>query len=199
MSRLKRKSSEEAIVDAAIAVLASNPGASLSEVALAAGVGRSTLHHHFRTRAELVEAISLLSVTETNAATRRAIESEGTAHQRLERMLEAVVPIGDRFHFVVSAPAMAEPMSPDADAWVVHREELAWVEKLVVDLQTERTIDPSIPIGWAVATIDNLIWQAWREMHEGRLAPVDAPRLALRTVLGGLGSAGVVGPETREE
>ena len=56
-----------------------------------------------------------------------------------------------------------------------------------------------IPIGWAVATIDNLIWQAWREKHEGRLAPDDAPRLALRTVLGGLGSAGVVGPETREE
>ena len=37
--------------------------------------------------------------------------------------------------------------------------------------------------------IDQLVWTAWCEVKAGRLAPVDAPQLAMRTLLNGLGAA----------
>ena len=41
---------KEAVIDAAIDTLARNPGASLSEIAARAGVGRASLHRHFSSR-----------------------------------------------------------------------------------------------------------------------------------------------------
>ena len=38
-------------------VLAEQPGASMSEIAEASGLGRATLYRHFRTRAELVPVL----------------------------------------------------------------------------------------------------------------------------------------------
>ena len=49
----------EAIVTAAIAVLADAPEATMAEIAAASGIGRSTLYRHFPDRAALVDAISL--------------------------------------------------------------------------------------------------------------------------------------------
>ena len=53
-----RPSVKEAIIDAAIDTLARNPGASLSEIASRAGVGRASLHRHFSSRGDLVAAIT---------------------------------------------------------------------------------------------------------------------------------------------
>ena len=181
---LKRKSSEDAIVDAAIAVLAANPGASLSEIALAAGVGRATLHRLYGSRAELIDEISLRAIEETNQATREAVKGARGARERLERMLEAVVPLGDRFHFI-----MSEPISASKEVWKDYQGELDWVRELVKKLRAEGVIGRRQSVEWAVATIDALIWGAWREVHAGRLAPADAPRIVCETVLGGLGES----------
>ncbi|MEU1179064.1 helix-turn-helix domain-containing protein [Streptomyces sp. NPDC005820] len=48
-----------AILDAAITLLATDPTASLSEVAAAAGVGRTTVHRYFPERSDLLAAIGV--------------------------------------------------------------------------------------------------------------------------------------------
>lgn len=47
----------EAILDAAVEVLAREPDASVDEIAEAAGVSRATLYRHFRTREDIVDAL----------------------------------------------------------------------------------------------------------------------------------------------
>ena len=66
-----RHRTRRAIVEAAIGVISDNPTAPLSEIAEAAGVGRSTLHRYFPERTDLLRAVAL----EVHAASNAAIEA----------------------------------------------------------------------------------------------------------------------------
>ena len=94
-----RPKAREAIVDAAIQLLARNPGASMNEIAMVAGVGRATLYRHYSTRDELIAAIFEQSILETDQAVMSSINERMTAFEQLDAMLRAVIPLGDRYHF----------------------------------------------------------------------------------------------------
>ena len=171
----------EAIIDAAIATFASNPGASLSDVAARAGVGRASLHRYFRSRADLITAISHQCLSEIEAATRSAVEDAGSARETLLRMLEAVIPLGDRFHF------LAQETPGEARLQERYAGQLQWVAGLVDELKADGVMAIDVPRSWAVANIDAQIWLAWSEVTAGNLAPAHAAGLAFRTLLKGLG------------
>ena len=59
-----------AIVEAAIRLLNANVDATMSEVARAAGVGRATLHRHFRTKTDLLRTVGVCCIEEMNEAVR---------------------------------------------------------------------------------------------------------------------------------
>ena len=171
----------EAIIDAAIDLLARNPGASLSEVAARAGVGRASLHRHFPSRGDLVTAITRQCMDEIDAVTDAAVGDARTARERLARMLEAVIPLGDRYHF------LAVERFDDASLEARHEADVEWLGILVDGLKEEGVMAPDVPRGWAVANIDAQVWLAWSQIAAGHLAPTDAAGLALRTLLQGLG------------
>ena len=176
-----RPSVKEAIIDAAIDILARNPGASLSQIAARAGVGRASLHRHFSSRGDLVTAITVQCMDEVDAATDEAVAGAGTARERLSRMLEAVVPLGDRYHF------LALEAFDDASLKARHEADLEWLASLVDELKEEGAMAPDVSRGWAVANIDAQVWLAWSQIAAGKLAPADAAGLACRTLLSGLG------------
>ena len=60
--RADAKRNVAAILAAAAECLARNPDTSMGEIAAAAGVGRMTLYGHFKTRAELLNAVEYLLV-----------------------------------------------------------------------------------------------------------------------------------------
>ena len=171
----------QAILDAAIDTLARNPGASLSEISSRAGVGRASLHRHFPSRADLIAAASRQCMDEINAATSAALADAQTARDRLSRTLEAVVPLGDRYHFLVSEAV------DDENVRKRYAEELDWLGHLVDALKADGVIAADAPRSWAVANIDAQVWLAWSEVAAGNLAPAHAADLALRTLLEGLG------------
>ena len=172
---------KDAIIDAAIDTLARNPGASLSEIVARAGVGRASLHRHFPTRGDLVTAITRQCMDEIDAATDEAVEGARTACERLSRMLEAVIPLGDRYHF------LAAEAIDDASLRARHEADLEWLGGLVDELRKEGVVATDVPRGWAVANIDAQVWLAWSQIAQGKLAPADSAGLALRTLLRGLG------------
>ncbi|MDE0201121.1 MAG: helix-turn-helix domain containing protein [Rhodospirillaceae bacterium] len=182
VERPLRPSTRQAVLDAAIDTLARNPGASLSEIATRAGVGRASLHRHFPSRADLIAAASQQCMDEIDAATAEALKDAQTARERLSRMLEAVVPLGDRYHFLVSEAA------DDESVRMRYQEDLDWIARLVDDLKREGVIAAEVPHNWAVVNIDAQIWIAWSEVAAGNLAPAHAADLAIRTLLEGLGS-----------
>lgn len=171
----------ETIIDAAIDTFARNPGASLSDIAARAGVGRASLHRHFPSRSDLVAAITRQCMDEVDAATDEAVRDAHTARDRLSRMLGAIIPLGDRYHF------LATEAIDDEGLQARHREELAWLGSLVDELKDEGELATNVPRSWAVANIDAQIWLAWSEVAAGNLAPADAAGLALRTLLQGMG------------
>ena len=176
-----RPSTRQAILDAAIELLARNRGASLTEIAVRAGVGRASLHRHFPSRNDLIAEVVRQCMDETDAATAAATRNAGSARETLWRMLEAVIPLGDRYYF------LAAVVSDKADLRARHEAEMEWLARLIDGLKGEGVLAADVPRTWAAAQIDAQIWIAWTEVAAGRVAPADAAELAFRTLLEGLG------------
>ena len=176
-----RPTARDAIIGAAIRLWSRNPGATFSEVALHAGVGRATLHRHFRTRDDLLTALAEICIEETNEAVAAAVDRNASASRQLRRMFEAVIPLGDRYHFLYRAEIGDEHTTAE------YRRQLDRVGTLVGQLKAEDAVASDVPTAWVVAQIDQLIWTAWNEVASGRVAAADAASLATRTLLHGLG------------
>ena len=178
-----RPATLEAIVEAAIRVLNANAGATMSEIAAQAGVGRATLHRHFRTRDDLIGAIGVRCIEEMNAAVRAAISQGQPAVDRLRAMFRAVIPLGDRYSFL-GADYTDDPTTRQG-----YETQLHWAETLVEDLKEQGDVAQDVPSRWVVAQIDQLVWTAWNATAEGYLTADDATELAVRTLIDGLRKA----------
>ena len=179
-TRTIRPTTHDAIINAAIATLAENPGASMNDIAKRAGVGRATVYRNYKTRDELIVAIQARSIKETDAAVLAALEEDMTALQTLEAMFVAIIPLGDRFHFLSTEFAYDDELKKK------YQRELDWLTGLVHALKSEGVIADDIPESWATEQLNQIIWTAWREVGEGRVAPAAAPALALRTFTRGM-------------
>ena len=179
--RALRPPMREAILDAAIDTLSRNPGASLSDVATRAGVGRASLHRHFPSRRDLIAAVTRQCMDEMDAALEAALEGACTARERLSKTLEAIVPLGDRYHF------LAIEAFDDQGLQERHEADVEWLGRLVDELKEEGVMAADVPRTWAIANIDAQVWLAWSEVATGNIAPANAADLAFRTLLEGLG------------
>ena len=152
----------------------------MSEIAVQAGVGRATLHRHFRTREDLVSAIGIRCIEEMNVAVRSEQAVSKGAVDRLRSALRAVIPLGDRYSFLGSI------VSNDSMLLESYEAQLDWVETLVKDLKEQGEISKDVPSPWVVAQIDQLVWSAWNAMANGYLTTDEATELAMRSLLDGL-------------
>jgi AcrR family transcriptional regulator len=91
-----------AILDAAAHVLAvDGTGASMTDVASAAGVGRATLYRYFETRESLLEALAADAVADAGARLADAGLSGVTVELAIERIVRAVIAVGERYSVIV--------------------------------------------------------------------------------------------------
>src|SRR5206468_2425728 len=77
------------ITDAALEALASDPDASMAEIARRAGVVRATIYMHFPTREALLDAVMERATGMVAEATREAEPERGDPKEALERVLLA--------------------------------------------------------------------------------------------------------------
>ncbi len=165
---------------AAVQLLNVNIGATMSEVAIRAGVGRATLHRHFPSRDDLVRAIGSSCIDEMNAAVLAADKPDRPAMDRLRTMFLAVVPLGDRYNFLRLEKPKDEGLRQAYDT------QLRWVDALAEDLIAQGEIAPDVPVRWVTAQIDQLVWTAWQGVAEDYVSAQEASELAVRTLIDGL-------------
>jgi AcrR family transcriptional regulator len=178
------------MLDAAVRVLVGDRGASMQEIAEAAGVGRTTLHRYFPGREDLIRAIALDALREYEASVRAARLDEGTVAEGLARLVEGLVPMGERFHFLLGeAQLEGDPAFLDAYARLDHP-----VNLLVERGKRDGTFRSDVPTAWVGGALEALVYAAWEGVRDGGIARRDAPGLVTTTLLSGLG-----GGATREE
>lgn len=104
-------SREDQLVASALVTLNADPGASMAQIATAAGVGRATLHRHFATREELVREIGERGLGRWEASLRASglstLEADAGAdafRAALEDLLARYVQDAEDFGFALTNP-----------------------------------------------------------------------------------------------
>lgn len=171
----------EAILEAALMVYQEQPGSSLSVIAERAGVGRATLHRHFPSRDALMRELAHMSIRAIDDAVAGLPEQAESAAHLLRQQLEAIIPLGDRFHFLSTEAQLMNHVD-------VYREVMRQYKNLsnvIEQAKAEGAIEESIPTDWIVGVIDSLIYTAWSIRAMGSVANNQIPDLVNRTIFHG--------------
>ncbi|WP_135080160.1 TetR/AcrR family transcriptional regulator [Terasakiella sp. SH-1] len=171
------------IIQTAIQLLSQKPHATLNDIAKAAQIGRATLHRHFKNREDLILCITLDALHQTEKACAPVMANAATAKDALWELFKAMIPIGDHYGFLAQEfDVMDQP-----EVASLYQQQIMALRDLIEGLKKEGHIAADIPTAWAASLVDTLIYSTWSAIHKGDLAPNEAPSLALRTILNGLG------------
>lgn len=183
--RADAERSVEAILDAAVEALASDPDTSMSEIARRAGVVRATVYVHFPTREVLIAAITERAMTEATQALAAATPDEGDPADALARMLAASWRTLGRYHALVQINSRLGPEHMRA----LHQPIVRLVRPLLKRGQASGAFNSELPIEWMLTVLLELIHAASREVTAGRLPDEKAQRVLIASVTGALAPA----------
>ncbi len=176
--------SVQAILEAALDALASDPDASMAEIARRAGVVRATIYAHFPTRESLLDSVMEHAVGEVAAATAAAEPTRGEPRAALERVLRATWRKLDLFHALLAintARLSAEELHHR------HLPVMTQFAPLVERGQKNGVFRRDVPVAWHLAVMRAVVHAASAELQNGRLAEADVEQTMISTVLAAMG------------
>ena len=168
-----------AILDAATDCLARDPEMSINDIAAAAGVGRITLYGHFKTRAELVDAVLTRTIERADAIL-GATDTTGDPSDAVTRLTTASWQIVHQFRNILLA---AQRELPAERIRGVHDPILRRVQSLLARGQEAGTFRTDLPTQWLITTTFSLMHAAAEDAAAGRIKADDAPGLITATLL----------------
>lgn len=183
---------QQSLLEAATQALLADPTASMTDIARAVGVSRTTLHARFPSRQALLEAMAAEALSLVEAALAGARVDEDDVRGALTRAVVALVPLGPRSVFLLrersldEVPELVERYQRLGDPLV----------RLIERGRGDGTLRTDLPTWWIVHTLFAVTHAAWEAVTDGRLAPRDAPDLVLTAVLDGT-AAPVHSPDPR--
>jgi AcrR family transcriptional regulator len=115
--RIDARRNLESILESAAALLPEDPGASMQEIATAAGVHRATVHRHFASRDDLVAAVRRRALEAVISEVDRAlVDGAPTPRETVEQVAAAILRVGDRYRlyrYTTARDQEAESRHPD--------------------------------------------------------------------------------------
>jgi TetR/AcrR family transcriptional regulator, mexCD-oprJ operon repressor len=167
----------ERIIEAATALLAVNPGASMADIAEASGLVRATLYRHFPTRDDLLRAMYSAALDDALQAILSVNPDEGSATDAIARVVDALLVVGDRYR-ILSEERRRYPelrgQEEDVGAPL-----LALLERG----QRDGELRDDVPLRWLAAALGSLINEALRAVMRGDIDRSEAGKLVTRTFL----------------
>jgi AcrR family transcriptional regulator len=170
------------ILDAAAELLAKRPTASLADIAAHTRIGKATLHRYFASREALLTALAIRALALVSAALAGCHLSEGTAPDALRRLIEALIPLGDKFYFLLNE-----------HIWDVHPDLVAAeqvmeapIRQLIQRGQAEGSLRADLPLTWIMYMLEFTLFAAWQAIYDGNIARREATHLVLESLLEGM-------------
>jgi AcrR family transcriptional regulator len=173
------------IQEAAIDALASDPDASMAEIARQAGVVRATIYVHFRTREALIAAITERGISEVTEVIEAAEPERGDPAEALRRVVTAAWRTLGRYHALVAINVQL----PHAELHDRHHSVLSALEPLIERGQRNGAFRSDVPAAWHLSMILALVHAASGELRAGRLPADQVEAALLATVLGAVGAS----------
>ncbi|GAA6165381.1 TetR/AcrR family transcriptional regulator [Pelagimonas sp. KU-00592-HH] len=172
---------ETSIIEAGFAVFAAKPTATLADVAEAAGVGRATLHRHFKGREDLMIALAHRAMEELDAAVEAATKNATSYTEGLRLALEAMIPLAERQMFLEKEPLDNVPSIAEA-----RKRDALELAEAVEEAKAEGGFAQDVPTPWIVQAYENLLFAAWTMVRDGEATHRQAAALAWRTLQSGV-------------
>jgi AcrR family transcriptional regulator len=181
---------QDSLLDAAVATLAANPGASLQEIADAIGISRATLHRRFASRDELLMAIGEWAIGQLEGIN-DSVESSGLrGRAAIEALLEQAIQLAPKIGFLISEHSLE---CNDEFMGRVDMAQQRW-HRMIEDGQRLGEIRVDLPARWIADAIEGLMIAVFHGIRRGFTAPNDALRLVRITLLDGVVTAPAASP-----
>ena len=178
--RADAERSIEAIIDGALKTLASDPDASMAEIARRAGVVRATIYMHFPTRESLLDAVMENATGQVAEAIRGAEPDRGEPREAVERVLRATWKQLSEFHNILQININR------LSAKELYRRHLPMTSQFIPLLergQAEGVFRSDVSATWLIAAVRAIVHAASTELQNGRLSEADVERTMLTTAL----------------
>ncbi|GAB2611615.1 TetR family transcriptional regulator [Paractinoplanes abujensis] len=146
----------QAILDAAIGLLAENPGCSLGDIAAAAQVGRTTLHRYFAERADLLAAVAVEGGQRLVRASQLAELERGTGGEALLRLCREYFDLGPLLSLIFSEQG--------GECWETQDE--TSLNTVIERGRRDGSIDPVLPADWVLNLLWSQLYAAWSYLGE---------------------------------
>jgi AcrR family transcriptional regulator len=166
--RADARRNRRTVLDAAVALLAERPQATMQEVADASGLGRTTVYRHFPKRQDLIDALFDEVLRESAETIEEALQSPGTARELLCDIGTRIIAIGDRYAFLDAHPELRERA---LNATGGGGDPLAI---FLTAAQERGEIRDDLPVEWMTTSLRGLAIVAMVERRAGRMSSEDA-------------------------
>jgi TetR/AcrR family transcriptional repressor of mexCD-oprJ operon len=180
----------EAILEAGQHCLSGDPQATMAHIARAAGVGRVTIYGHFKTRAELVDAV-LERVIARSSERIDAVDTDGDPAAALVRFVDASWEVVHRFNAIRQA---AESELPGERIREHHDVHLPRLDALLARGQRAGVFRRDLPRRWLVTTCYRVMHAAADDVAAGRIKHGQAGRFVAATLLAAFTPPGTTVP-----
>jgi AcrR family transcriptional regulator len=173
----------EAILTSAIGVLADRPTASMREIALASGTGRTTLYRHFPDRQALVLAIFDRVVEEADQLTSDALtagDGAGADPVGVVADLSAdLADLGDRYRFI-RQDLLSDGRFADRNVTARRRSPLRLYLKAAQD---DGRVRADLDADWLLDVVVAVVTEAASRPQRGLAVPRDELRRTIQSIL----------------
>ncbi|MFE3826274.1 TetR/AcrR family transcriptional regulator [Streptomyces sp. NPDC059092] len=169
-----------AILDAAIQVFSRDRNASMSDLAVAAGVGRSTLHRYFPERTDVVRAAARHVMHQADAVTRRIDPASRPPLEALHRMIEAHLDFAPAVLWLSTEPLVQD----DPALWEEYSATEAAVDGLF--LRAAELLHPGLPPAWIKRVMLALLYTAGEAERDGVMTRHETYTAILTTLTDGV-------------
>ncbi|WP_106401082.1 TetR/AcrR family transcriptional regulator [Actinocorallia populi] len=179
--RADAERSVRAVLEAAERVLAEDPGASMEQIAAAAGVARTTIHRRFANRQALIEALASSAARQLAQAVDDGRPDTAPPLVAMHRITANVLQVKSAWAFALGLPA-----DPDGEAAALHQDIARRCTDVLKRAQADRLIDEAADLDWVRRVYYALIGESLHGNADGADPDVLAARI-IDTLLHGAG------------